>query len=519
VIRVPAFTRQMQASSVNRDEAILSSPDGQIVVNGPWCGELAARINGRRTRFDIVCEIGSGTERFEVLDALLRLEECGLLVDAAPQPLDPSAVEIASPACAQPDDARLLALADPRTGLVARPQRRQTAGDFLHVFWTPQPMPAASERRVGDAMRVAVGTGPSEEEATISCIAEAVERYCLCFDGTERVVHCRAGELDGPAVGSSQLLLISDRQYADRERLNREGGGDLWLPERPDEGRPMDWTPVWSLSRLEKWYVPAAYCLLRYPAGLESFGGDSNGCAAGRTLKDAIVRGFCELVERDAVALWWYNRVPRPALDVLEAGGELARGLSLRLTEAGRTLHLLDLTTDLGLPVVSAISARRDGTAVAFGFGAGLQLARSARRALLEMQQVLGVVESPERGEWMNRWIQAASVDRDAWLSPDPQAIPLARDIASDGAADGAADGDSGLSRCVEIVRRSGLEMLVANLTRPGVDVPVVRVMVPGLRPAFPRFAPGRLYDVPCALGWRERPLSEGDLNPFPFFL
>jgi len=515
VIRVPAFPKQMQASSVHRDEAILSSPDGQMVVNGPWCGELASRINGRRTRFDIVCEIGSGAERFEVLDALLRLEQCGLLVDAAPQPLDPSAVEIPSPASAEPDNARLLGLADPRTGLVAHPQRRQTAGDFLHVFWTPQPMPAASERRAGDAMRLAVGTGSSEEEATNSCIAEAVERYSVCFDGTERIVHCRAGELDGPAVGSSPLLLISDRQYADRERLNREGGGDLWLPERPDEMGAMDWTPVWSLSRREKWYVPAAYCLLRYPAGLESFGGDSNGCAAGRTLEDAIVRGFCELVERDAIALWWYNRVPRPSLDALEAGGELARGLSRRLAEAGRTLDLLDLTTDLGTPVVAAISARRDGSAVAFGFGAGLRVARAARRALLEMQQVLGVVESPERGEWLNRWIQTASVDRDPWLSPAPGAIPQARDIA----ADGAADGDSDLARCVEIARRSGLEMLVANLTRPGVDVPVVRVMAPGLRPAFPRFAPGRLYDVPCALGWREQPLSESDLNPFPFFL
>ena len=35
---------------------------------------------------------------------------------------------------------------------------------------------------------------------------------------------------------------------------------------------------------------------------------DSNGNAAGSSPEDAVVQGFLELVERDAVALWWYNR-------------------------------------------------------------------------------------------------------------------------------------------------------------------------------------------------------------------
>ena len=48
----------------------------------------------------------------------------------------------------------------------------------------------------------------------------------------------------------------------------------------------------------------------------------------------------------------------------------------------------------------------------------------------------------------------------------------------------------------------------------PTSSVPVVRVVVPGLRHFYRRFAPGRLYDVPVKLGWRERPLSEDELNP-----
>ena len=42
------------------------------------------------------------------------------------------------------------------------------------------------------------------------------------------------------------------------------------------------------------------------------------------------------------------------------------------------------------------------------------------------------------------------------------------------------------------------------------------RTIVPGLRHYKPRFAPGRLYDVPVRLGWRQEPLEETQLNPVP---
>jgi ribosomal protein S12 methylthiotransferase accessory factor YcaO len=68
---------------------------------------------------------------------------------------------------------------------------------------------------------------------------------------------------------------------------------------------------------------------------------------------------------------------------------------------------------------------------------------------------------------------------------------------------------------CVEIASRAGLDFLVLNQTRPDVEVPVVRVIVPGLRHFYRRFAPGRLYDIPVKLGLRERPMPENQLTPF----
>jgi len=60
------------------------------------------------------------------------------------------------------------------------------------------------------------------------------------------------------------------------------------------------------------------------------------------------------------------------------------------------------------------------------------------------------------------------------------------------------------------------MEFLVLDQTRPDIGLPVVRVIVPGLRHFWERFAPGRLFDVPVDASWREHALAETDLNPVP---
>jgi ribosomal protein S12 methylthiotransferase accessory factor len=63
------------------------------------------------------------------------------------------------------------------------------------------------------------------------------------------------------------------------------------------------------------------------------------------------------------------------------------------------------------------------------------------------------------------------------------------------------------------------MEMLVMDQTRPDVGMPVAKVVVPGMRHFWARFAPGRLYDLPVRLGWRSAPTPEADLNPIPIFI
>jgi ribosomal protein S12 methylthiotransferase accessory factor len=71
---------------------------------------------------------------------------------------------------------------------------------------------------------------------------------------------------------------------------------------------------------------------------------------------------------------------------------------------------------------------------------------------------------------------------------------------------------------CRRVVEECGMEVLVLDQTRPNVKMPVVKVIVPGLRHFWARYAPGRLYDVPVKMGWQERRLTEEELNPIPIF-
>ena len=72
---------------------------------------------------------------------------------------------------------------------------------------------------------------------------------------------------------------------------------------------------------------------------------------------------------------------------------------------------------------------------------------------------------------------------------------------------------------CVEIAKKAGMETFVLNQTRPDIGLNVVKVIVPGLRHFWSRFALGRLYDVPVAMGVLSEPLTEEQLNPVPMLL
>ena len=71
----------------------------------------------------------------------------------------------------------------------------------------------------------------------------------------------------------------------------------------------------------------------------------------------------------------------------------------------------------------------------------------------------------------------------------------------------------------MKIVEQNQMDMLVLDQTRSDVGLPVVKVILPGMRQIWPRFGPGRLYDIPLSLGWTQRALNEKQLNQQRFLI
>jgi len=270
---------------------------------------------------------------------------------------------------------------------------------------------------------------------------------------------------------------------------------------------------VWSLRDQRFKYLPTSLLYFFY-SGPAAFQADSNGCAAGNTLDEAIVQGFLELVERDSYAIWWYNRSQRAELDLGQFDDSYVRDLKTQLAATGRRLWVLDITSDLGIPSFVAMSHAVQDTQdfVEYGSGSHFDARIALLRALTELNQFLsiGLVGGRDAGASSNDGSGPFRLQDHSYLIPNGNPA-----IRSDfGAKFGDLDTREQVMACVDVAKQQGLDFLVLDQTRPDIEVPVVRVIVPGLRHFYRRFAPGRLYDVPVKLGLRDRPILESELNP-----
>jgi len=357
--------------------------------------------------------------------------------------------------------------------------------------------------------KLCAGKGRSAEQARVSALCEALERYSGVYQGDEARIRATREEIGASALDPARLLGFSEAQVAAR---TPETDRRRAIPAPLPAGTAIDWTPGWSLSQRARRYVPLTYCYAEAPAesGTAYCSPGSNGVAAGTCLEEAVLQGLLELVERDAVAIWWYNRVPRPAIDLDSFGDSYFAALIADYARLGWTIWVLDVTHDLGIPTCVALAHEPRTDRFTIGFGCHLDAQLAVQRALTECNQLFEPAGS-RRAPWdADRLSDREYLFPRADL-PRVQAGAMPRTSGGDLRAD--------IEHCAARLTDAGLELVVVDKTRPDIGLSVAQVIVPGLRHFWPRFGPGRLYTVPCAMGWLARPLTEGELNPIPLLL
>jgi ribosomal protein S12 methylthiotransferase accessory factor len=405
----------------------------------------------------------------------------------------------------------------PLTGVVSRLERIQANLPLNTNYYATHnfsgPAETVNELRAG-LSNGSFGKGSTAEQGEASALMEAIERYSGIFQGDEIRAKRRVTDFpSGAAVPPNKVLLFSDAQLRQGRALTPGSDDGETIPTLFDRSAEIEWSPVWSLRDQRFKYLPTTQLYFFY-SGPAAFAADSNGCAAGNTLEEAIVQGFLELVERDAYAIWWYNRSQRPQVDLGRFDDSYVRELQFQLAETGHRLWVLDVTSDLGIPTFVAVThwMQNGRENIEFGSGAHFDRRIALLRALTELNQFLSL------GLMGGGTGEKSSLDGTTplRLRDHPYLMP-SNDPAvllGSGSKFSRLDTSEQVAACVRLAKQAGLDFLVLDQTRPDIEVPVVRVIVPGLRHFYRRFAPGRLYRVPVKLGLRDHPLKENELNP-----
>lgn len=357
-----------------------------------------------------------------------------------------------------------------------------------------------------DFIQYSLGKGISKEQSKISALSEAIERYNAMYDGTEECVYGRGDELDAKVFFPGALKRYSqDQLLRFAQHLNERQA----VKEMPRD-TALHWTPAYSLLNQEKAWFPFTFCYSNTPYPDEVYMRfDSNGCAAGNTVEEAVLQGFLELIERDAVAVWWYNRVSRPAVCLDGLNGDALSKIKNALDE-NWDYWMLDLTHDFEIPVVVAVGKHKINHEFRLGFGAHPEIAIACTRALTELYQIIVINNQHKTAFKFNQ------IADQSFLYPasnmkcklfDDYPVVVRPDIQED------------VEYCMRQTARLGFDLFVVNTTRPAAPLHTVKVIIPGLIFIWPELGNSRLFDLPVQLSWQAEKLSESELNKQELFL
>lgn len=376
-----------------------------------------------------------------------------------------------------------------------------------------------SERR--KSMKAGAGrTFGDDEEARLVAIAEGAERYSG-GPFNESMKWAAYRELDGAAL--------------DPLRIPRCSAAELSVPGCPlrplDPDAPMRWISGVDLASGVATWVPgvmACYGLLDLAPSERFWYRISTGYAVHTDPVEALVRGICEVIERDAIAVSWLQKLPLPSVADRHLSGHAIRLLDWSRRHFIDT-YLFDATTDMAVPTVFCLQVAPYDLRAAhvLGCATGRSIQSAAQRALLEA--CTGRTYFYPDVEPLENFGDFTSIGDGCRYMASPSRA-AAFGFLLDGARDRIAPEHKPLPRnsratlawLVTALSRKGMHAIAVNRTTRELtmaDLTAISVVIPDLQPmsllplAQYRAHP-RLYAAPELMGYPS--LTEEELNPWP---
>ena len=319
------------------------------------------------------------------------------------------------------------------------------------------------------SLAVSSGKSTSLEGALVSGAMEALELYAA-EEACPPSFMCPYESLETPKIPAARLPFRKHAIFQPSRRHRWCTGWDL--VGRCEVAVPMEW-------------VTMDLCFDTMRESMAVFRTDSNGLASGNHRLEAICSALLESVERDAVTLHqyaaklWAGALAGVRLDNISS--PRLRDLLERCDRAGLDMHLYDCTSDNGIPVFQAYCCDRESPRqVAGGYGAHLDPAVAAERALLEAVQGRTVVIAGARDDIFSLYYDLRRLKDARDFLEWTRLNPPTRELSTQSLATTSFEGD--IEVIVKRLGDHGLNQVIAvDITPKDWPVAVYRVLVPGL--------------------------------------
>ncbi len=326
--------------------------------------------------------------------------------------------------------------------------------------------PSAAE----GAVSIYAGKGATKTQARASAMMESFERYSAELQNTDIENKIMSGSFDEMDGCINPKSLILPPLFFDPEEIE------------------LDWIRATNANDDKEYWVPAnaVYHPYNLENGVSLFKSNTNGLASGNKIEEAVFHGIMEVIERDAWSIFEAKREVKPEVNCDETENPIIRGLLNKFKDAGIDVKLVDLTSDIRATTIAAVSddvVLRDPALLTLGVGTHLDPEIAVIRALTEVAQsratqIHGAREDTTRAIFMRKagYERMKRINKH-WFGESQDTVDLA-DIKNRAGKSFKKDIETSL----RLLKERGFKMvLYVDLTRPEIQIPVVRVIIPEL--------------------------------------
>ncbi len=352
-----------------------------------------------------------------------------------------------------------------------------------------------------------LGVHENKSTAMISCLAEALERYCMSYIPKNEIISKRKKELTKEHV-FNDFALYTSTQYKNMGKF---------LNPNKDK---IEWTKIYNIKNKRNYmYWPASLIYLPYDINKAVAETTSTGMAAGFTLDECIESGTLELIERDALMINFMQRLNPPEIDLNTIGGinkELIKNICNEYN-----IKIYKLYTDIDVPVYLSIIYRKEKNKYHYGIGACANLDsdyainKSLKECLFTYFYSLNIMsgrqKNPKKIKTLYEHFLYYQKNNFEKLLFSGEVIKYKREVVT-------------FDNVIKSLNNNNLNIYYKDLTTDDINdtkIKVIKVIIPTLidlnkSHIYPRLGAKRFFEVPKKLGLEYSDDLTWMPHPFP---